>query len=151
MATQVASTSPGSRVVSTSDNTVVGQVVLNPDGSNIGGGGSGGNATIVAPLGTQTVAASVATAINGFPASGTTTPFGFVQLATGSGSGTVTAGKIKAVFFCSSDFKGSINGVTIDNTTTNSFGTIGGSPDITKPFAAISWTVTAGTLSLQAF
>lgn len=122
------------------------QSVCNPDGTFIGSGGEGSSVSIVGPIGAQTPADSVATVISGSTANGNTTST-TSNLST-VGSTTITAGAISIEFILSTDFKGTINGASFDNTGTNAVGVYRLDAPPWKPLAALTYIITAGTAVL---
>lgn len=122
---QLSGVTPSSKVAYAGDSTIIGEVVLNPDGSLVGSGGEGGeNVTIV---GTTPTGNTTSTTTN---------------ISTG---GTVSAGAISIEFLLSNTFVGTINGATFDNT----------APDLVvgayrldsptwKPGSAVVYTISAG-------
>jgi hypothetical protein len=135
---------PGARLVVDDVNC---QAVCNPDGTAISGSGGGSSNTVITgPLGAQTPAASVATVISGATANGNTTST-TTNLTTG-GPTTITAGAISIEFLLSSDFVGTINGATVNNTGTIVLGVYRLDAPPWKPLAALTYTITAGTCIL---
>src|ERR1700735_386791 len=87
--------------------------------------------------------ASFTTVISGTTATGNTTST-TSNLTTG-GPTTISAGAISIEFLLSSDFQGTINGATVNNTGTIVLGVFRLDAPPWKPLAALTYTITAGT------
>lgn len=105
------------------------QAVCNPDGTEIGGGGGGGDVVITG------------TTANGNTTSTTS------NLTTG-GPTTITAGALSIEFLLSSDFVGTINGATVNNTGTIVLGVYRLDAPPWKPLSSLAYTITAGSAIL---
>jgi hypothetical protein len=122
----------GKQIDETSSATRIWALILGALQALVGAGGGGGgstNSTIV-----------------GATASGNTTST-TSNLST-VGSTTITAGAISIEFILSTDFKGTINGASFDNTGTNAVGVYRLDAPPWKPLAALTYIITAGTAVL---
>jgi hypothetical protein len=123
------------------------QSVCNPDGTFIGSGGSTTNVNL-AQVGGAAIGPT-----NAVPVSiGGTTPIGnttstTTNLTTG-GPTTITAGALSIEFLLSSDFQGTINGATVNNTGTIVVGVFRLDAPPWKPLSALAYTITAGSAIL---
>jgi hypothetical protein len=109
----------------------------------LGGGGGATNTTVVGPLGPQAAAQSVATVISGTTANGNTTST--TTNRTSEGPITIAAGALSIEFLISSDFVGTINGATVNNTTSLVVGVYRLDAPPWKPLGAFVYTITAGS------
>lgn len=123
---QLSGVTPSSKVAYASDATIIGEVVLNPDGTLVGSGGEGGeNVTIVGATATGN---TTSTASNISP----------------SGAQSVNAGAISVEFILFPSAVGTVNGVTFDNTSANVLGIYRLDAPPWKPLAAVPYVLTAG-------